>query len=101
MSGFPTPGIALKHLFPLLQEPRIADVALFGLVQFLFTLGGCHGQGAARAGRFRGSMTGGTANKGAGRKRRHGGISDVGEACSPNALRGARTLVTAPKVERR
>lgn len=67
----------LEHLFPLFQEPRLADVALFRLVQFFFVPGRSYGEKAARADRLRTSMPGGTANKGAGNKRRHSDISEL------------------------
>ena len=66
MTAFLTAGTVVEHLFPLIQEPRIADVALLGLLQFLFLPGGCYGQEAARASRFCGAMFGETVNKGTG-----------------------------------
>lgn len=95
MPSFPTIGSMFKHLIPLLQEPRVANVALFRLVQFLFAFGGGYGQGAARAGGFRGSMTNGTTNKSARYKRRHSDISNFNEAWSSNGLRSARALGVA------
>ena len=71
MPGFLMIGTVLEHLFPLIQEPRIANVELFGLFQFFFPLGGCHSQRAARANRFCGSMSGETANEHTGSKQRH------------------------------
>lgn len=89
MPSFPTTGSVFKHLIPLLQEPRVANVALFGLVQFFFAPGGCYGQRAARAGGFRGSMPDGTAIKVTGSKRRHKDISNFRETCSSHTLPSA------------
>lgn len=66
MPGFLTVGTVLEHLFPLFQEPRITDVVLFCMLQLFFPLGSGYGQAAARAGGFRGPMSGETANKGPG-----------------------------------
>lgn len=66
MSGLLTAGTVIEHLFPLFHQPGIADMALFGLIQFFFLPAGSYGQEAARASRFCGSMSGETANKGTG-----------------------------------
>lgn len=47
MPVFLAGGIVLEDLFPLLQEPWVTDVALFGLFQFRFSLSGGDGEQAA------------------------------------------------------
>jgi hypothetical protein len=54
--------MVLEHLCPLLEEPWVTDVVLFGLIQFSLAVGG-DDEEAPGAGGIKGPVGFGTSNK--------------------------------------